>query len=94
MKISFSYFREYFAKIYFRFSRKFSFKKIYENNENFRENLKRWIFFIIKLESTLTSGLWKINFFFHLFINFSHFDRPSKEGPGQPGHYYRTCRTR
>jgi hypothetical protein len=36
-KFSFSYFRENFAKIYFRFSQK-KLTKSYENNENFREN--------------------------------------------------------
>jgi hypothetical protein len=36
-KFSFSYFRENFAKIYFRFSGK-KLTKSYENNENFREN--------------------------------------------------------
>jgi hypothetical protein len=35
-KFSFSYFRENFAKIFFRFSRK-KLKKSYENNESFRE---------------------------------------------------------
>jgi hypothetical protein len=36
---SFSYIRENFAKIYFRFSRKKSYENIrYENKENFREN--------------------------------------------------------
>jgi hypothetical protein len=45
-KFSFSYFRENFAKIYFRFSQK-NYTKIFENNENFRENL--FSFFAKKL---------------------------------------------
>ncbi len=52
-KCSFSYFRENFAKIYFRFSRKFPYEN-YENyknfREDFRENTKNWIF-------SLTLGL-------------------------------------
>ncbi len=80
-KFSYSHFREHFAKIYFRFSRKFS----YENNENFRENKINLDFFLIKLESTLTSGLWKRNFSFHLFMNPSHFDRLCEHGPREPG---------
>jgi hypothetical protein len=38
-----------------------------------------------KLESSLTSGLWKRIFFFPMFINSSIFDQPCKDRPGQPG---------
>ncbi len=74
--------------MYFYFLRKFPYENC-ENNENFRvnfrENTKKLDFFLKKLESTLTLGLWKRSFFFHLFINSSHFDRPCKDGPGEPG---------
>jgi hypothetical protein len=39
-KFSFSYFRENFAKIYFRFLRK-KLTKSYKNNENFRDGRKQ-----------------------------------------------------
>jgi hypothetical protein len=86
-----------FAKIYFRFLRKFTFafRNIFFrlsqkfSDENLRQKISPKIWknkiFFIKLESTFTSGLWKTNFFYHLFINSSIFDQPCMDGPGETG---------
>ncbi len=83
----FVFFAKISPKIHFRLERKsFFIQKLQIKRKfswDFCENTKKLNIFLIKLESTLTSGLWKRNFFFRLYINSSHYDRPCKDGPGQ-----------